>query len=192
MSSNLKRPVNVGVNLLQCHHKVFQAVVVRQIGGGKLVKVCGVIVIGNPGPHTLPVEAAITTPSAIWEELFSRMFKLYILIRPVYLTQSWNTSLRILFSVMPVRPFPFILYRSFWTSQSGCMAWRYKHIILCMCPHEPGGSSAGWILSRPRSMMLQGCRGHKLSQSPDQDLETCRVWGMRVGHTWNDKVQISD
>ena len=65
MSIYLKRPVNVGVNLLQCHHKVFQAVVVRQIGGGKLVKVCGVIVIGNPGPHTLPVEAAITTPSAI-------------------------------------------------------------------------------------------------------------------------------
>ena len=65
MYSHLKRPVYVGVDLLQSHHQVLQTVVVSQVGGGKLVKVRGVIVVWNPGPHTLPVEAAIATSSAI-------------------------------------------------------------------------------------------------------------------------------
>ena len=65
MYSHLKRPVYVGVDPLQSHHQVLQTIVVRQISGGKLIKVRGVIVVWNPGPHPLPVKAAITTPSAI-------------------------------------------------------------------------------------------------------------------------------
>lgn len=65
MSSNLKRPVNVGVNLLQCHHQVLQAVVVRQIGGGEVIKVLLNIGIRGVSTYSLPVEAAITTSSAI-------------------------------------------------------------------------------------------------------------------------------
>ena len=62
---NLKRPVNVGINLLQSLHQMLQSIVVSCVDGGEVIKVLLNIGIRGVGSYSLPVETAVTSARAV-------------------------------------------------------------------------------------------------------------------------------
>ena len=62
---NLKRPVYVGVNLLQGLHEMLQPIVVSCIDGVEVIKVFFNIGIRGGSSYSLPVETTVTSARAV-------------------------------------------------------------------------------------------------------------------------------